>query len=1284
MAVKITAEELEQFANTHLARDLLPELLRRLIRATSPEVTDVYFPSGESTFRPGVDGIVQAAPMPPYIPAGLSLWEVGTNDQAAQKIRSDFDKRSRPSDRDDYAGRVRSEIAYVAVSLRRVNATKAGNIAQLESSLRDERVWRDVKILDADSLEDWLDSQPSVRSWLALKMHKASVDMRDVEGALASFLNSAFPVIPVDLLLANRDAAAEKVRKAALSAELTRVKADSPREAVSFVAAALLGMSKDDPMRGALLAKAVVISDPNSKSQLLVKGLKLLVVTVNAANDVAQELSNYGHAVITCYGTSHARSGNSQLIALPRASRQSFVDVLVANDMDEVRAKKLAAACHSSVSIFRRQNDGAHSEQPVWATRTTLKNLSGIILAGAYAHDNAHDQSALKDLAGAADYANFDDAILDVLRVDDAPVLREGSVTALSAPADIWQLSIEHRAIGIIELNRLSDVAVRVLSELDPALDMPLDQRAYANIYGKSRAWSQNLRSGLSEILRLIAINEDNLDYIAGFSAQRFVNDVLSRIPGLADDYKMLASLDPLLPAIAEAAPDPFLSALEGLLATDPSLLLPIFEGGDDDMFGHVYYLGTLRALEVLAWDPERLPRVALLLARLSAIDPGGRLANRPIGSLVQIFLPWNLHTNAAAAIRHRVLDRVCKTVPDVAWALVSKLLPGEEDISFGTSEPEWRDFGASERAVTTYGSIRRDHEFIVDLASQEAGVDPSKWVAVIEAAAKSMPPEAASKYINLVESRREALVEVGADHKLWQGLRGLVDKHRSYADAEWAIPSEALDPIDRVADLFAPSDPLVLHQALFEQHMPERLRPDETFDSLQERVLAERDAAIRDVAALGVDELLEFATQVKFPQTMLPSIMRVCDADQWRQIALRSLDRSSAVAWLGACVLAAGVRSLGTPWGLEVLQIAKDRGSSSAQVASLMVPWEDTRELFELVNDMPEGTKAEYWRHRDVYVRTPDDDLVRDFVCGLMQNDRSVPLIEFVGSRRSKFDTTVLLDLLAGALESIATKPENARLLSGYWLREVFSELRDREDADRDRLLQLEYSWLPALHNHGSTQELALHQYMAQSPTFFVEVLSDLYRSEAESEVDDPEGVQHAKSREELEVARAKASSAYKLLDSWRSLPWKGSDGELDAEAILNWIGTVLEAAQVVNRGKVAASEIGKLLAYAPDDSNDGIWPCRQVRSVIEALENEEMEAGIVLELFNKRGAHWRPSDGSGSPERELAAASNETARQLASIWPRTAGLLRANAKQWTRHAEWYDQRAAEDRISL
>jgi hypothetical protein len=724
--------------------------------------------------------------------------------------------------------------------------------------------------------------------------------------------------------------------------------------------------------------------------------------------------------------------------------------------------------------------------------------------------------------------------------------------------------------------------------------------------------------------------------------------------------------------------------ALEELLATNPSLVLPIFEGGDDAMFGHVYYLGMLRALEVLAWDPGWLKRVSMLLAKLAAIDPGGRLSNRPISSLVQIFLPWNLHTNAPTVLRHRVLAKVCSTVPEIAWELISKLLPGDERVSFGTSEPAWRDLGASERIVTTYESMRRDHEYMIDLAAQHAGLDAARWASVIKAAIKCMPPGAAKNYLDLVEERQSEFIEAGVEQELWKQLRDFVDMHRSYADADWAAHEDALAPVERLVELLTPKEPLFLHQALFDQHMPDRRRLDETFESHQDRLLAERDAAIRDVVSEGVENLVNFAGRTKVPQTMLASIMRVCNEDQWREFSLLSFDKSSPVAWLGACVLANGVSSLGISWGLEVLQMAKEHGATAAQVVSLMMAWDDSRELLDLVQNLPEEGRSEYWRRRDVYVRTADDGLATDFIRELIRNGRSAPLIEFVGSRRKKADTELLLDLVAGALESLSVDSDNARLISGYWLREVFEELRGRDDADRQRLMQLEYSWLPVLHSYGETKELALHQYLAQSPSFFVEVLSDLYRKEPVAGVDEVEDVQVVMSEGELAIARAKAMSAYKLLDSWRFVPWVNSDGDIDEEALMKWINEVLERARDVKREKMAASEIGKLLAYAPEDREDGVWPCRQVRNVIEELESELIESSIVVELFNKRGAHMRPADGGGEPERELAAASAQSAKTVAAAWPRTARMLRENSERWLSHAEWHDRRSAEERISL
>ena len=132
----------------------------------------------------------------------------------------------------------------------------------------------------------------------------------------------------------------------------------------------------------------------------------------------------------------------------------------------------------------------------------------------------------------------------------------------------------------------------------------------------------------------------------------------------------------------------------------------------------------------------------------------------------------------------------------------------------------------------------------------------------------------------------------------------------------------------------------------------------------------------------------------------------------------------------------------------------------------------------------------------------------------------------------------------------------------------------------------------------------------------------------------------------------------------------------------MLGWARAALQMAAKAGRHDVASREIGKLLAYAPADKIDEVWPAREVRELIETLENEEVEVGVVIELFNKRGVHARPIDGGGAPERELAQAATSAADALQAEWPRTSKMMRDNAKQWTRHAEAEDQRASEKRI--
>lgn len=1282
--MKISAQQLEDFAAKEPAKGLLPELVRRLIQASADGVGDVRFPSGESTFRPGADGLLQAMGSQPYVPAGVSIWELSTEKQPHQKAKNDIEKRSKSDARDVYIDHKRADITYVALSLRRWHGEKGQDRDQFESYYRGLCVWKDVKIIDADDLENWLDRSPSVCAWLARKMQIVSEDMKGIEAYWDDYSQGITPVMSEKLLLLNRKEKAEALVQAGLGGGVIRVKTDSPNEAAAFVAAAILSLPSEDPRRSVLLAKAVVITKPEADAYLIDTSQKLLVITLGRATEIANRLATRGHTVIAAYGNSHSGSGaGSPLIELPRARRQEFADALQEMGMREVDARTTAGECHSSITVLSRIRDLAQSRRPGWATATDLRKLAAPILCGAWRHNEPVDVRVVADVGGIP-YEQVEEAVVDVLLSDDAPILRAGDLTSLSAPADIWQLSIECRVITKPMLERFRNAALEVLGERDPAFDLPPEQRVYAGIYGKERKYSGALRRGIAEILRLIAINEQNLSYIGkGFSAQDFVDGILHDIPGLASDYQALASLDSLLPDLAEAAPDPFLSALETLAAGDGTLLSPIFEGSDDPMFGRAYFLGVLRGLEVLAWDPTRLGRVTQILARMAEIDPGGKLSNRPINSLCQIFLPWKPHTNAPEDVRHHALEQVCRKFPGIAWTLLAKLLPEHHAISFGTATPEWREFGASSRPTTTYASLARDHAFIVQTALPMAGHEANRWMQLVNAAVASQNEAQLDMLLERIESSKEAFVSAGQGGLLWEALAGLAAKHRAFATAGWAMPESMAKKVEKCAEHFRPLDPMGLYRPLFDHSLIERSDPDETYEQRNERAGRERDAAIAKITEGGVESVLGFAKRVKTPGLMSQSIVRATSAEFARNFILASFNNvDEKIVWLAALVMGHGASHFGFEWAVKTIRLAEKKGASAAQLAELLRVWNDTRELFDFVSEQSGEVQKAYWETRDTFVRSDDEELIAASVTKMVEFGRSPELYEFLGARLEKTDSQTLLRVLDLGFNKVVENTEYLRRVDGYWLREIFKALRSREDVDRDALMGLEYRWFPVLHSYGEPEVFALHDYMGENPDFFVQVLSDLYRSndDAGDGVEDSAG----DNSEAQSQVRAKADIAYKLLESWQKLPWVNDQGAIDYARMLDWIGIAIDLATRVGRYEVASAEIGKLLAYAPTDTDDGVWPAKPVRDAIEELANSELESSLVIELFNKRGVHSRSIDGGGEQERALSEKSSQAADQLQHKWPRTAGMLRENAKQWLRHAEREDRRAAERRIGL
>lgn len=72
-----SATEIAQWAATRASQDRVPELLRRLVYATTDAPRYVEFPSGDAVQLDGWDGVVELGEDSAVIPRGPSVWEIG-------------------------------------------------------------------------------------------------------------------------------------------------------------------------------------------------------------------------------------------------------------------------------------------------------------------------------------------------------------------------------------------------------------------------------------------------------------------------------------------------------------------------------------------------------------------------------------------------------------------------------------------------------------------------------------------------------------------------------------------------------------------------------------------------------------------------------------------------------------------------------------------------------------------------------------------------------------------------------------------------------------------------------------------------------------------------------------------------------------------------------------------------------------------------------------------------------------------------------------------------------
>ena len=250
MLNRISATELDNWSrnNPRQAQEILPELVIRLVLATSDKIIRHNFSIEKGIQYAGYDGVLESEEKSNFFPKGKSVWECGTDENLIQKFDDDIKKRTQNPLGVDIVS-----TTFIFVTLKLWNHRKS--IEEKINESKSKYHWSDIQIFDASKMCLWIEKCPAVSNWMFSVMGKSINGVYTVEQFWEEYATSTIPFLKEEFFLIGRDK-----EKEIISSWLTEkngchvLKAESDLEAIMFLIATIYNFeSKEEVINLSLI-----------------------------------------------------------------------------------------------------------------------------------------------------------------------------------------------------------------------------------------------------------------------------------------------------------------------------------------------------------------------------------------------------------------------------------------------------------------------------------------------------------------------------------------------------------------------------------------------------------------------------------------------------------------------------------------------------------------------------------------------------------------------------------------------------------------------------------------------------------------------------------------------------------------------------------------------------------------------------------------------------------------------------------------------------------------------
>lgn len=1229
----ITSRDLEHQAVRTSMRYDLSTYVRDLLYNFFGLDAKIEFQGSEDVGGSGYDGIayIPENSKNPFFPNGYSVWELSNQGTVKTKADADYEKRLPDAD---------PEKVYVQATFR-----KWDEKAKWAEEKSKDGKWKAVIALDSRDFQDMFNHPEAgsarLRMLNCLGKVTTGIQFAELEWERIYSRLKDKSLSPDVYFIAQARA------MTALTEFLDgpdRIKHIRSRFSSTDSKAFLFAFFQHNHER---FPSVIVVEKKDVLDHLIsieFSGVIIIDSLLKLSNDDFHRCNDLKNAKILIPVFSNESIKNEVLInKIPSAD---LTELLHGLGFSEEDARQYSTISNGSITCLRCFMDDSFP-----ASQCQLTEKSYTLLAVASWDGNFSGDIATLERLAKAPYSEIETEVMNMEKCERPFVVGAKKKVSSSNKIEAWFFLAPHITSSFI--NSFLDESYNILTDINPKWDLDADKRFAAELYNKKAEYSSDIKQGIADTLLHMMVFADRAADMKSTLVSG-IRCLFHRVYKNLDTWQKWASLDPVLPFLAEADPNIFLEYLEKTIAHKKELIAELFtEDGDAFTSGGCKHSGLIWALELISCIKVHARRAIDALADLADIDPDGVWQNRPKHSLSRIFLNWLPQTPLNVSDRISVLKSFCENHENIASSIIKSSITART--SGNIYFPK----------ITTY-RLHKDTEeerrlYYVELSKLYLDI------------AKKYPKEIVSqlehigfqRYLQfqLYDFLKELDISDWNDSdllKVWGKVRDDLWAYNQFADnPNWQISSERKGTLLELYDKYKPQNELVLYSKYFEFGLKlpyDDVPADHKQRKIYDEVFQEKKILqfVKEVGLGKLSELIKISEDKRSIAVAIAKTPYLLNILKCLPDFLKSNDNNLRL--FSECLLQYLYHYNNSLLKDYICNTAFDDVTKLKVYASL--PYDDY--TIGLVDVLSDQDKKIYWENISRWSIDQDSQYVESIVKGLLSVGRIRDVANIVWHSIHTFPINFLCEVL-----NIARRPEYHEFISSntYKFSEIFKKIyshSDIENVDKSLMVDLELSYLGLFDRHTSdAYPKFLYENIFSNPQFYLDLVKGAYKNDKmEERVKDPNF----------------AEMSYRILSGINSLPGY-QNNHFDASVYKQWIRDIIALSKEQEYFVGTKCALPEMLVRTPKDDEDDIWPHRALREILEELKDPDLETNLAIAIMNSRGVTTRSANEGYARERNEANEYRQKASSVFVDYPRTAIVLNAIADDLDSYADYFEK---------